>query len=344
MKTGPRSVSHGPGTLTRALLLFLVLLPSCGVSQEDQDRVDALSQRASHYLAAEDLDRAEQQARLGLAIAPGDPTLNLLLGRTLLQRRDVFSVRAAFEGADGKPGPLLLAYRHDRGILATALLGEAQMRYAEFLIARADRIAAAILGLPDEDPELPNMEQEEARIRLLAREHLEASVVYLDEAIEQNPDNLIVLNHRQIAFLHLNRIDDSLAAGSRCLEVLSASRDYLNRELAIRNLAPEMERQIRAQLRDDLQREVEVRGLMAALHRRELRWTEAEHQLTAILLTDPNRADDYFDRGECRFRMGRLTDAADDMRAFLRKTRLSFESPKVQRALDILASGERLRP
>ena len=115
------------------LLIALCTLPvlvACSLSQEELDRISEYRQRAAQYYAVNDLNRAEQQARMGLEVDPENGELQHLLGRTLLKKGDHHSVQLAFqhlEIAHGEIGDFITAYS----------LGEYHLRHAELLIGSA---------------------------------------------------------------------------------------------------------------------------------------------------------------------------------------------------------------
>mgnify|MGYP002725884335 CR=1 FL=1 len=70
------------------------------------------------------------------------------------------------------------------------------------------------------------------------------------------------------------------------------------------------------------------------------RFDRCKKSLEEILKLDPNREQEYFNRGMCRYWLGDLASSHADMREFLRRTPLQFGAEQVERALDIVSEYE----
>lgn len=317
----------------RVLSAALILLAtSCSMSQEELDLIADYRQRAAQYYDVNDLNRAEQQARRGLEIAPSDGELRHILGRTLLKKGDPTSVQLAgleLQEAHGSEADFKTAYS----------LGEYHLRHAELLLG-----SALVLGQKrDQLPKRP--EDDAARASMLvdietrrekAEGHLSKALVLMNDALNGRPEWVEALQHKASILAHQDRDQESLAALEDLCDILHESRRFKNNTLATRQMTVANERFVRESLMRDIAWEVEARGLAAGILMNSKDWAASEVQLTEILKLAPERSNEYFNRGLARYFQGNLPLAASDMRTFLGKTNRSQESTQVIRALEIL--------
>jgi tetratricopeptide (TPR) repeat protein len=317
------------------LLLLAALATGCGgLSPEEEELIEELRLRASQYYEADDLGRAEQQARRGLQLDPEHAELNHILGRTLLKWQDGRHVSA---------GLLYLqkAYELDPQYRTAYSLGECHLRLGELRIKRAVTLDLSAEELPPDDAEgRAEMADRAAKLRENAQEDLLEAERLLRVALESNPDNIFSLRLLAMAYSDLQRPEDALATIEQLIAVLVESRQWKNQRLSMEALPLVEEQNLRARLKEDLEMEMEARGLAAALHKAAKRYRESAAQLTEILKLDPGREQEYFNRGMCRYWLGDLASAHADMREFLRRTRLEFGAEQVERALDIVSEYE----
>jgi tetratricopeptide (TPR) repeat protein len=315
--------------LSAALILFAT---SCSMSQEELDLIADYRQRAAQYYDVNDLNRAEQQARRGLEIAPSDGELRHILGRTLLKKGDPTSVQMA--GLELKE-----AYGSEADFKTAYSLGEYHLRHAELLLGSA-------LVLEQKRDQLPKRSEDDgARASMLdnietrrnkAEGHLDQALVLIEVALNGRPEWVEALQHKAAILAHQDRDLESLAALEDLCIILHDSRRFKNNTLATRTMSVANERFVRDSLMRDIAWEVEARGLAAGILMNSKDWAPAELQLTEILKLAPERANEYFNRGLARYFQGNLPLAASDMRTFLGKTNLSQDSSQVTRALEIL--------
>ncbi|TAH38631.1 MAG: tetratricopeptide repeat protein [Planctomycetota bacterium] len=319
-----------------ALLPGLTALCACSsaASEEERSRLDDYAARARAYYDSGDLQRAEQQARLGLALDPDDPMLNLLLGRTLLRWQDPEHV------AQARPY-LEQAHEQQEDHKTLYSLGEYHLRYAELLLLTASGKEQRAQELPSEDAgdskAIESLNTTASRQRERASQHLQEALELLQAAVASVPTDPYSLRLLANCYTHLQRSNDALATLDQLIQVLAESRQFKNERLALMDLPLPQENALREDLRHDIELEVEARGLAAALLKDRKDYRAAEEQLTAVLKLDPDLEREYFNRGICRYWLGELGPAAEDMQKFLRKTRLGLDSEEVNRALDLIA-------
>lgn len=320
------------------LLPFLVALAACssGPSEDEIARAEDFYVRALHYYDAGDLARAEQQAARGLALDPENGQLNHVMGRTLLRWHDLRSVVRA--------RPYLEAAHRQLDSYKTAYsLGEYHLRYAEFLIGESEASEQAARALEqdptavDREARLAELAEKARRTRERADDHLRQAESLLRRTLSEVRDDVYALRLLASCLTHQGRDEEALATLDQLIQVLVQSREYKNRRLASQDLRVQEEEILRRDLLEDIDLEVEARGLAATLDKKRRDYAAAEAQLTAILALKPDLAREYYNRGMCRYWMGRLAEAAADMETFLRKTDLGPDSPEVDRAVEVLA-------
>lgn len=320
-----------------ALLLFLlaVLAAACqSLSPEEEEMVSELRLRATQYYETNDLPRAEQQARRGLEIDPENADLHHILGRTLLKSQEAGRLVAAQVS-------LLKAYELDPKYTTAYSLGECHLRLGELRLDRAARLDLRALEVdPQETSALQDLADRAAKLRRDALHDLQEAERMLKRSLEANPDYVYALRLLANAYTHLERPEEALATLEELIRILGQSRAWKNERLALEALPMAEEQVLRVRLLADLKIEVEARGLVATIHKAAKRYSLAADALTEILKLDPDRVQEYFNRGLCRYWLGDLASAHADMREFLRRTNLGFDSVEVGRALDIVSEYE----
>ncbi len=317
-----------------ALFFGGMALPSCGISAEEEDRLEDFRLRATRYFEAQDLNRAEQQARLGLALDPNHGMLNLILGRTLLRWGDLRHV------ADSRPY-LEAAYAADPGFRTSYSLGEFHERYAEFLIGSGHLLEERALDMTENERAAADMKTRAAHQLEGAARHLEKADVFLTEALAENPRNIYALRMAASCAAHRKQDDRAVELATSLCQELGLARDWKNQVLASRgDLSVAEEKNVRRLVREELLMEIEARGLIATLHKKNQRFALAENELDQILKLDPSLSHEHFNRGMCRYWQGNVSGAAQDMQKFLRQTDLAFEADEVNTALDLIAEFE----
>ncbi len=322
----------------RLLLTFPALLAACGgLTPEEEEQIEDYRRRASQYYESgrpEDLGRAEQQARRGLALDPENAELNHILGRTLLKWQDGRHVVASLKYLE-------LAYDLDPQYRTAYSLGECHLRLGELRLKRAVTLELSAQELAEDETEArQELADRAASLRENAQDDLLDAESYLQIAVESNPGNIFALRLMANAYAHLGRPEDSLDTIELLIAELVESRTWKNERLAMEALPLVEETMLRDRLKEDLEMEMEARGLAAAIHKAAKRYSASADMLTEILKLDPGREQEYYNRGMCRYWLGDLAAAHADMREFLRRTSLEFGAEQVDRALDIVSEYE----
>ena len=316
----------------------LAVCCGCVTPQEDIAQLADFKQRAARYHETGDLGRAEQQARMGLALDPDHAILNLLLGRTLLKWHDLRSV------ARSRPY-LEKAYDLQPEFRTSYSLGEFHQRYAEFLIGESNLISDRADQLESEDSAaVREMRTRADNQRSKAKEHLNDARQLLEEALGENPTSIYALRLAANCYVHQQEDELALSTLAILIKELGDSRDWKNSRLASDGSIPIPEEvYLRNLVSTELRIDLEARGLAATIHKNAGRYANAEALLTGILKLDPDMVREYFNRGMCRYWQGNLSGAATDMTEFIRRTSLSIDAQEVERALDIVAENETVK-
>ncbi len=320
--------------IMRLLTAVLLVLAACSLSEEEEDRLAAHLQRAQVYFDTGDFLRAQQQADLGLILEPDNPTLNHIMGRSLLGMQDIESVR--------KSGSFLKAAHKGLNSARTSYsLGEYRLRLAEFMIGRTNLLNAKAVDLPTE--EASQMVSRAARTKKNADTELELARQLLETAVAELPENPQSLRLLANCCSHQKDEKRALEVLANLIDVMEKSRAYKNEKLALQQLSVTDESRLRRGVVADIEMEVHARGLVATIYMNGEDFQPAELQLTAILNLNPSVDSEYYNRGLCRYQLGRLGEAASDMRTFLGRTSLEFSSAPVTRALTIVGEYEALQ-
>lgn len=327
----------------RILASLLAALAACASGPDETEAAarDEFFRRGSQYYDVARYVQAEQQARLGLSIDPEHPMLNLLAGRAILMQGTLPKL------AEAKPFlEAALDGMETEQHKANYSLAEYHLVYGRQLLLHVERERRSLEQNPNPDPAARaeigrSLDERETR----ARQHFAEADGFIRIALEESPDSLQYLEtHGQIAALR-GEDQAAFAALGRALELLAESRAFLNRTLGFRTDLPAGEEErLRRRLLTDIQREIAVRGVLASLYKRQGRLPEEEREYTRMLQLDERVAAAYYSRGMVRYELGRIPEAAADMREFLMRTDLGPGAEQVAQAVDVLKQLEQLQP
>ena len=319
----------------RLAILAILTISSCGIPQEDLASIEDFQARAASYYENDDLQRAEQQCMMGLAIDPDHGTLNLILGRTLLKKRDLRSVATSRHYLER-------AYDANPEFRTSYSLGEFHLRYAEFLIGSSENLKENAASLSDEeaDARQENLDRADHQ-RTQADIHLGDAHRLLTESREENPRNIYALRLAANCATHSGRESDALTHIDQLLVELGESRQWKNQLLSTDgSLNVAEEAYYRKLVREELDMEIQGRALAATIHKKHRAYEESIHMLTEILKLDPHLAREYFNRGMCYYWNGDLASSVKDLKEFVRRTTLDLQAEEVSRALEVIAEFE----
>lgn len=339
--SGP-TVPGTPPMRPAALLLAVAaaLLPACasGPNADERARIEDYFTRGSTYYAAGRYPQAYDQAMRALELDPDEGRLNLLAGRALLMQRSLKSVAAALPYLE-KAADEMDNYK------APYALAEFHFRYGSLLFEFASQQRLDYENFPDVDARLQARRlKENAEREQTARRHFRDARALLEEVREEVPQDLDTLEMLGQCCALLDDDDGAQEALGEALKLLAESRQYKNLVLGTDgNLSLDEEARIRRDLAGDIRREVAIHYLLSGLHRRANRPRLEEQAYDSILALTPSENAARFSRAEVRYELGRLAEAAADMRMFISSTKLGPDSEVVQRAIAIVHEFEQLQ-
>lgn len=322
--------SAGAFMTIRQMWLFclaaLVLCLACQ-SGEKMDPEKELSMRrelALRYYELDDLQRAEDQAQRGLALAPDDKQLQLLIG-WIRQRRgraeDVFYAEVVFRQ---------LA---DTGDFRAWLgLGEALERKGVFFSEAAEGIESGELTTDALDPDRRAKEYTKD-----ARESWQEAITWYQKVLEKRDGEPQALNGLMRTEALLGNYRDSLRWCNRLIEQCNQEISIWTKQLARPDLLAEEEAVLRA-LRKSTQDLVQECNLQAATLLLSIGQPQvALESLDSAISIDPDIAELYSRRAQVLIELGRWSDAIASLQDFLRLSSEPFEHPDIQKAYDLIA-------
>lgn len=329
-----------PSIMRTAVLLLATVLTACasGPSEDEQARIEDYFNRGMTYYAAGRFPQAYDQAIRALELDPEDGRLNLLAGRSLLMQRSLKTVAAAL--------PFLeKAEKEMDNYKAPYALAEFHFRYGSLLFEYAQQQRLDLENFPDMDAQMQAQRlKKNAEREQTARSHFRDSRALLEQVREMVPQDLDTLEMLGQCCALLDDEEGAQEALTAALVLLDESRQYKNLILGTdANLSLDEEARIRRDLAGDIRREVAIHYLVAGLHRRANRPHLEEQSYNAILALKPGEHAARFSRAEVRYELGRLAEAAADMRMFISSTKLGPDSEVVQRAVTIVHEFEQMQ-
>ncbi len=323
-----------------ALLLCLAVLPACasGPTEDEAARIEDYFTRGSQYYAAGRYPQAYDQASRALELDPEAGPVNLLAGRSLLMQRSLRGVEAALPYLE-KAADEMDTYKADYA------LAEFHYRYGSLLFDYAAKQRLDLENFPEMTPQAQASALKANAVReQKARAHFADARDLLIDVRERVPEDLDTLE--MLGTCHALLDDDATAmeALDAALAILSKSREYKNYVLGTdSNLSIQEEGRLRRDLAGDIRREVAIYYLIAGLRQRAQNPLEEELAYNAILALNPKENPARYSRANVRYDLGRLAEAAADMRAFISTTTLGSDSSQVKRAAMIVHEFEQLQ-
>lgn len=325
-------LDHGRRSIARSLLPLL-LLASCGVFGGPDKEHEALiryQQNAQIYWDNGNLDQSLDQVRRGLEIDPENYKLLTIQAWATLRRSatepDVLPTAE-------KQFDHLLSLRDESDHSPQVRLGYAktQGKRAVELLQRANDLEEQ----SKRDPSGVDHTQEAATLRADAEKYFARAVKELKTLVDRGEE--LLLAHYDLMSLLWWRgdYDGAVAEGNAYLERAAQLEERQHRELR-RTLQVDYEQQVREDLQQLIDDELEVRVFMANMHYKRGHPELAVEQLDEVLRREPDRYNDYYNRGMSLLALGRTEEARRDLQKFLATTQLSQESDQVKDALRVV--------
>ncbi|MGB0953173.1 MAG: hypothetical protein ACPG31_08095 [Planctomycetota bacterium] len=311
---------------------LLLLFGACSSteSENDEARVEDFRFRAGQYFQQGRYVQAFQQSQLGLKLDEDDGGLNLLAGRSLVMQRDLAQVARAYTFLE-------IAQEELESYKADYSMAEFHFRYGSMLYGFAQEEKAGLMAYPEPDEKLQAAKLKASEERAVkAQTHFVDSEELLDDVLAEVPEDLNSLEMRGQVRALQGKDEQALADLSSAIDLLEQSRQYKNRVLTDPQLTLAQEERFYRDLDGDIRREVAIRFVMATIFKRDHDLRQEEVQYSTILGLDPNAEIAYHSRALCRYELGRLAEASADMREFVGRTDLGYDTPQVREAMRII--------
>lgn len=329
--------------MPRLLLLLLLTssLVACGIfglSAEEEANLTRYQRNAKTYYEGGEFERALDQIRRGLEIQPDDYRLLTISAWCMLRQSqtDPRRLQAATDAFDH-----LKELRPDSEQSSQARLGygAAHGKLAFELRQRADQLRQDAARLKLEDTELQQSETEAAELERQSNHHFDLAEAELEKLLDSG--DLLLEAHYHLMYVSVWRGDyeGAVSHGNRYLKRVGELQASIRTELE-QTIMVEYERELRIRLQNRLDAEVEVRAFLANLHFKEGHHELVVEQLDEVLLENPNRFNEYYNRARSLMTLGRIEEAKRDYERFLYSTNLPRENPQVKSALAALKEIE----
>jgi hypothetical protein len=317
-------------TLASALAA-LAFLAACGSTPGEADPEQQLQMHrefALRYFDQGDLARAEQQVDKGLEIDEDDRQLLLMKG-WIRQRRgtaqDLLIAEAVFRELDDGED-----FRVELG------LGEALERKGVLYREASEAVLSGERFTESDDPEERAQELASTAVDCWS----EALECYAD-ALALKPGEFQAMNGLQRVHALRGEYEESLRWAQDLLAGSKAEMEFWRERLRRPELSATEEERLRNLLRGSTELQAATHLTAATLLVSLGRKDEAVVHLDGAAVLEPDRAEIQSRRAQLLAELGRPSDAALAVQAFLRHTQLPFEHPDVQRAYDLLSECER---
>lgn len=330
--------------MLRVLLLLLLtsLLTACGVffglSSEEEANLARYQRNAATYYGGGEFGRALDQARRGLEIDPEDYKLHLIKAWCAL-RQSQFDERRLEEATKAFDYVLSLRSSGDQDPQARLGYGAAHGKLAFELRRQADRLRTEAERLQLEGADLEERLAQATELDKESVRHFDLAEIELERLLDSGDLQLEAHYHLMYVSVWRDRHEEAVAHGSRYVERVGTLQAGIRGKLE-ETMLVDYERDLRIRLQKRLDQEVEVRAFLANLHFKDGHYELVVEQLDAVLLENPGRFNEFFNRARALHLLGRNEEAKRDFERFLISTNLPRENPQVKSALAALKDIE----
>lgn len=316
----------------RAIALALCLaapLVSCysnKPSKEDiarQTEIHIDSARA--YINMGEYQRAEDQARRGLSIAPDNIDLKLALARAMQMQRTTAKILHA--EAIYRELPRTEDYRVALGFAET--LERKGLAFAE----AADAVRAG-------DRQVPNPEQVAANHDAVALKSWAEAAQVFREGLELQTSNTELMSGLARVYSLMGDDRNALTWCQATLDIVRGDRNFWDKQLERDNLTDNEAARFREALVRLEELEVGLRLLAANLEVRLGNKEPAVDHLGRVIELQPTLAQAYSLRAGLLMDLKRYEEVVADIDNFLRRSNLPFDDVQVQRAFEIQTAAQ----
>jgi tetratricopeptide (TPR) repeat protein len=176
------------------------------------------------------------------------------------------------------------------------------------------------------------IQAEMAKLRDTAKTDMEIGIDRLLLASERDPNYAETLEHLQAVYALSENYEKSIEWGKKALDANDAIRERRQRELAQPRLDVTSGQAVRAEITKLDIKEANLRSMLALAYSRTNNPGGAVLELNRVLAIDPDRFEEYFNRGLSRQSMGEFAAAIGDFESFIRKSGAPSTDPMVREA------------
>lgn len=312
--------------LALCLALPLVACGSTGPSREDIERQTEIHiDSARAYINMGEYQRAEDQARRGLSIAPDNLDLKLALARAMQMQRTTAKILHA--EAIYRELPRDEDYRIALGFAET--LERKGLAYAE----AADALRAG-------ERQVPNAEEQAAQNDEIAMKSWAESAKIFREGLEMKTSNTELMSGLARVYSLMGDDEQALTWCKATLDIVRGDRDFWDKQLERDDLTDNESARFRAALARLDELEVGLRLLGANLEVRLGNKESAVAHLGKVIEIQPTLAQAYSLRAGLLMDLERYEEVVADIDNFLRRANLPFDNEKVQRAFQLQSAAQ----
>lgn len=334
--------------------LFVVSCSAFSGTKEKQSAFEIRRDTAIEKYALGDVGMAANMARKALELEPNDWTALSVLGMSLSRigaaATDVRQTLPAlnesievFERAEVNGGAdrWQIQFGHgtartQRARLMMTLVEEGGRRLVA-LEANAKR-PGGNFGSEDYKKTRAKLEAETQQYKSTAETDLRIAENRLEASLKKDPNYLETYEHLQAVFALKNDAAESIEWGTKAMTLLDSERIAREQALQNPNLSIEAAQRLRADLKRFDAKEANCRSLLALMNARAEHYEAALHDLNRVIILDPARSGEFYNRGVCRQKLGKHADAIRDFETFIRKGGEPADSPIVRDAWDRIAA------
>lgn len=335
-----------------AAIPLSICLPivSCSLVARDPDQQRALELRretARMRFDEGNLAAASNMASLALEIDPNDwlalsilgmskARLGAAAGDARTQLRFLNEAVAAYEKAETSGGArdrFQIQFGHGttramRARLCLSLVEEGEKRLAE--------AGPGPAGVDEKEHKdyVAKVRNEIERYKTTAAADLEIAENRLEQSLQKSEQQFYIETYEHMQTVHAlrNRHERVVEWGAKVADLIVARREVIETQLKNPGLPGSVTTPLRQELIRLDAREANSRSLSALSFSRLGKPQKAILELNRVIVIDPERPAEYFNRGVCKQMLGDYENATRDYETFIRKSRLASGDPVVRDA------------
>lgn len=289
-------------------------------------------ENAIRYVSLGDFDRAQDQARKGLEISPGNKRFLMIFGRCNLQRggaQDILVAIDTFKRIDGDD-------RNDFRVQAS--WGAAVERLGMFYYEAARGVESGERTTKAKDPK-----QRAEELRADAIKHWEEAYEHFTLSLTARSGEPEAINGLVRTSALLGRPEESIEHSRELIKAIQASQRLVNSELDVTDITAKEERRLFKSRVSNTDFEVKARLHITSLLRTNGQLAEAIEELDAIAALDPYLAQAHSQKAQLLFESGDFVKARASVTRFLEMQAPTSDvnDPDIRQAFELIERCDR---